>query len=123
MRHVKRFRVIVVTILFTAGVAACSTNDTGGGVTTTGGPAGNEASVTIDDFAFSPGALTVSVGTTITWTNDQGLTHTVTADDGSFDSGRLATGDTFSQTFDTTGIFAYHCTIHPSMTATVIVQS
>ena len=48
--------------------------------------------------------------------------HTVTADDGSFDGGPLATGATFSQTFSTAGTFSYHCKIHPSMTATITVS-
>jgi plastocyanin len=47
----------------------------------------------------------------------------VTADDGSFDSGSLATDATFSQTFDAAGTFAYHCTIHPSMTGTITVAA
>jgi plastocyanin len=76
--------------------------------------------VTIEDFAFKPGAVTVKAGTSVTWTN-QGRTHTVTADDGSFDSGRIASGATFSMTFKKTGTYAYHCAIHSSMVGQVVV--
>ena len=58
----------------------------------------------------------------ITWTNDDGFAHTVTADDDSFDSGNLDGGATFEQTFDEAGEFAYHCNIHPQMTGTVSVS-
>ena len=80
------------------------------------------ASVTIQDFAFGPGSISVAVGSTVTWTNQDSVSHTVTADDGSFDSGRLAQGATFSQTFDTPGTYTYHCAIHPSMTGTITVE-
>jgi plastocyanin len=76
--------------------------------------------VTIVDFAFKPGAVIVKAGTSVTWTN-QGRPHTVTADDGSFDSGRIAAGATFSMTFKKAGTYAYHCAIHPSMVAQVVV--
>ncbi len=78
--------------------------------------------VTIQGFAFGPKSLTVPVGSTVTWTNQDPTQHTVTADDGSFGSQPLPTGQTFSQTFSKAGTFAYHCTIHPSMTATIVVQ-
>ena len=81
------------------------------------------ASVTIQDFAFGPGSISVAVGSTVTWTNQDSVSHTVTADDGSFDSGRLAQGATFSQTFDTPGTYTYHCAIHPSMTGTITVEA
>jgi plastocyanin len=78
-------------------------------------------SVTIDNFAFSPATLDVAAGTTVTWTNEQDVTHTVTADDGSFDSGNIASGATFSHTFDAAGTIAYHCAIHPTMKASITV--
>jgi plastocyanin len=78
--------------------------------------------VSIASFSFQPAALTVAVGTTVTWTNNDSASHTVTADDGSFKSGTLGKGGTFSQTFATAGTFAYHCAFHSSMTATITVQ-
>jgi plastocyanin len=86
-----------------------------------GGAAAN-AAVEIADFAFSPESLEVEAGTTVTWINNDSAPHTVTSDDGAFDSGTLETGDTFSFTFDEAGTFAYHCDIHPRMTATVEVS-
>ena len=65
--------------------------------------------MSIASFSFQPASLTVSVGTTVTWTNNDSASHTVTADDGSFKSGTLGKGETFSQTFATAGTFAYHC--------------
>ncbi len=74
-------------------------------------------------WGFSPSTLTVKVGDTIAWTNTGSLVHTITADDGSFDSGLLNTGESWSHTFGTPGTYAYHCTPHPWMKATVVVQA
>ena len=84
--------------------------------------AGGGAAVEIADFAFSPEELTVDAGTAVTWTNADGPPHTATADDGSFDSGRLEPGDSYSETFDEPGTYAYHCEIHPRMTGTIVVE-
>jgi plastocyanin len=78
--------------------------------------------VDIAGFAFSPGSLTVSVGDTVTWANADAQGHTATADDGSFDTGTIAGSGSKSVTLTTAGTFAYHCKIHPSMTATLIVS-
>lgn len=81
-------------------------------------------SVSIASFAFSPSTVTVNVGESVTWTNNQaGVPHTVTSDSGAFDSGNLSSGGTFQHTFTTAGTFAYHCNIHPSMQGTVVVTS
>jgi plastocyanin len=85
-----------------------------------GGQAGAGA-VEIAGFAFAPDASDVKVGDSVKWTNQDGATHTVTADDGAFDSGNLAGGKSFSFTFEEAGTFAYHCNIHQSMTGTVVV--
>ncbi|MDE3088982.1 MAG: cupredoxin domain-containing protein [Chloroflexota bacterium] len=73
-------------------------------------------------WTFDPQALTVRVGDTVTWTNMGSLVHTVTADDGSFDSGNLNPGDSWSFTFVKAGTFAFHCTPHPWMKGTITVQ-
>jgi plastocyanin len=86
-----------------------------------GADAQDGAAVAIVDFAFQPASLEVPAGTTVTWTNGGAAPHTVTADDGAFDSGQLAPGASFSQTFDTAGTFTYHCEIHPQMTGTIVV--
>jgi hypothetical protein len=77
--------------------------------------------VSIQDFFFSPAQITVQPGTTVTWVNRGKAPHTVTADDGSFDSGKLQPGQSFSHKFQNPGTVAYHCEIHPSMTASVTV--
>ncbi|GAA2926105.1 hypothetical protein GCM10020221_22570 [Streptomyces thioluteus] len=79
------------------------------------------ATVSIRDFAFIPDSLTVNAGDTVTWTNEDGTDHTVTADDGSFNSGRFGQGRTFSHTFTLSGPFPYHCDIHREMRGTVTV--
>jgi predicted lipoprotein with Yx(FWY)xxD motif len=80
--------------------------------------------VTIQNFAFSPQTVTVAPGTTVTWTNKDNVDHTVTSDTGAWpDSGSLATNHTFSHTFAKAGTYAYHCALHPSMTARVIVSA
>jgi plastocyanin len=85
-------------------------------------PAAAGNAVSIANFAFAPASLTVAVGTTVTWTNSDTAGHTVTADDGSFKSNTLGTGATFAQTFAKAGTFAYHCSIHKSMTGTITVH-
>ena len=77
--------------------------------------------VAIAGFAFDPASLTIKVGTTIKWTNQDTAPHTVTADDKSWGSGDLNKGDSFSYTFNQAGSYAYHCGVHPNMKATVTV--
>lgn len=78
--------------------------------------------VKIDNFSFGPAALTVPVGTTVTWTNRDDIPHTVVSTDGVFKSKVLDTDDKFSFTFSKAGTYPYFCSIHPKMTAKVIVQ-
>ena len=70
------------------------------------------SNVSIQDFQFTPFRLTVRVGDTVVWTQGGSATHTVSADDGSFDSGNLSNGEEFSFTFAEAGTFAYYCRIH-----------
>jgi plastocyanin len=77
--------------------------------------------VRVVDFAFEPATVTVTVGSTVTWTNAGSRPHTVTADDGSFDSGRLDPGEQFSQVFDQPGTFTYFCGFHPDMQGSIVV--
>jgi plastocyanin len=72
-------------------------------------------------MSFNPSSITVYVGTKITWTNKDAVTHNVTSNTTLFSSGSMTTGATFSYTFTTAGTFPYTCTIHPSMTGTVTV--
>ncbi len=83
-----------------------------GGATPTGATANT---VTIQNFAFNPVTVTISKGQTVTWTNMDSVSHTITSTTGDFDSGLISSGKTFSHTFNTAGTFEYSCTIHPSM--------
>jgi plastocyanin len=78
--------------------------------------------VSIENFSFGSSPVTVSVGTTVTWTNNDVAPHTVTATDGSFSSGNLNPGESFSFTFSTAGTFDYVCSYHPNMTGSIVVQ-
>jgi len=80
----------------------------------------NDYETEIEDFAFEQG-ITVAAGTTVRWENRDGVPHTVTADDDTFDSGLLATNETFEVVFATAGSFSFHCNVHPSMTGTITV--
>jgi plastocyanin len=81
------------------------------------------SSVSIENFAFMPPDITVKKGATVTWTNNDSTTHTVTASSGEKGpaSSNLSPGDKYSFTFDTAGTFHYHCSIHPYMLGTVTV--
>jgi hypothetical protein len=101
----------------------------GGGTPTptpmsTPGSGGGSDQVMISGFAF--GALTVPVNTTVTWRNADSVVHTATSDAGSafkFDTGNIAPGATSAGIlFNQVGTFPYHCTVHPDMHATIVVQ-
>jgi amicyanin len=80
--------------------------------------------VKIDNFSFGPAALTVSVGSTVTWTNRDDIPHTIVSTDDPkvFKSKVLDTDEKFSFTFTKAGTYAYFCSIHPKMTGKVVVQ-
>lgn len=83
------------------------------------GPGANE--IWIQGMSFNPSSITVYVGTKITWTNKDAVTHDVTSNSTLFSSGPMTNGATFSYTFTTAGTFPYTCTIHPTMKGTVTV--
>ncbi len=78
--------------------------------------------VVITGLQFPQPALEIAVGTTVEWKNEDPVPHTVTADNGSFDSGMIEGGQTWRYTFTTPGTYAYSCTPHPFMKATVVVK-
>jgi len=94
-----------------------TTADTGAGSTESGG-----TRVDLKDFAFTPDKVPVRVGGTVSWRNGDNTTHTITADDGTFDSGNKGSGESFEHTFPKAGEFTYKCTIHTSMKGTVSVS-
>jgi plastocyanin len=115
----KAFAAFTIAVL-TISVSCSKSSNGSDGMQGSGVPGANE--VWIQNMAFNPATITVTAGTTIKWTNKDGVTHTVTSDTGVFDSGNMTGNATFSYSFQTAGTFQYHCTIHPSMTAKVIVN-
>jgi plastocyanin len=87
-------------------------------------PAPGPNEVNIYNYAFSPSTLTVAAGTTVTWKNYDSVAHTVESVSGapSFLSGDLADGATYSVTFSTPGTYKYICSIHITMSGTVVVN-
>jgi plastocyanin len=78
--------------------------------------------VAIESFLFTPDSVNIPSGTTVRWTNLDGVPHTSTSDAGVWDSGNMNNSDQFTFTFDSAGTFPYHCDIHPNMTAQIIVH-
>jgi len=78
--------------------------------------------VKIDNFSFTPQTLTINTGTTVTWTNSDDVPHNVVSTDKAFKSKTLDTDEKFSFTFTKPGTYTYFCSIHPKMTATVVVK-
>ena len=78
--------------------------------------------VKIDNFSFTPQALNVSVGTTVTWTNSDDVPHNVVSTDKVFKSKTMDTDEKFSYSFTTPGTYKYYCSLHPRMTGTVVVK-
>jgi plastocyanin len=100
---------------------AASAPAAGGGGCTTSSEAG-AVSAGIEGFAFQPAEVTAAVGETITWTNEDSASHTVTLDDGACDTGNIAQGASAGLVFDAAGTYPYHCKIHPNMTGTITIQ-
>jgi plastocyanin len=103
-----------------------STPPPSGGTGGTGGSTGGVAqpsshAVSIVDYSFNPQAISITAGDTVQWTNNGKAAHTVTANDSSFDSGKVASGASFSRTFGSTGTFVYACQFHPDMVGTITV--
>ncbi len=78
--------------------------------------------IRIENFQFAPATVTVTVGTTVTWKNDDGTLHTVTSATKVFSSAGLDEGGVFSYTFTSPGTYTYYCKLHPHMTGTIVVK-
>ena len=115
-------RLLVIVLVLSASASCSKDEDDNDNGNPTGGNNNGSSTVTIQDFAFSPSTITVTAGTTITWKNIDNVVHTVTSDEGLFDSGNLGQNATFTHTFNSAGTFDYHCTPHPAMTASVVVN-
>jgi plastocyanin len=102
-----------------AGLLGCATGITLG-VAFAGA---DDAAVKIDNFTFTPKSVTVKAGTTVTWTNQDDIPHTVTSTTKQFKSKPLDTDDKFTFTFTTPGTYEYFCSLHPHMTGTIVVEA
>ena len=81
-----------------------------------------DATAKIDNFTFAPARLTVKAGATVTWRNEDDIPHTVTPTTQLFKSKALDTDDSFSFTFTEPGTYQYFCSLHPRMTATIVIE-
>jgi len=79
--------------------------------------------VKIDNFTFGPATLTVSLGATVTWVNNDDIPHTVVATDRAFKSHVMDTDEKFSFTFTKPGEYSYFCSLHPHMVGKVVVKA
>jgi len=78
--------------------------------------------VTIDNFSFGPAEMSVPKGTKVTWVNKDDVPHTVVSTEGKFKSQALDTDEEFSFAFNDPGTYEYYCSLHPKMTAKVVVK-
>ncbi len=110
----KNWIILVALIVLSIGVlSGCTQQQT---------PPVTSNTVTIKNFAFDPNIITVKVGVNVTWTNEDAAQHQLKEDNGLFLSPSLSTGQSYTYTFTTTGMFNYTCTIHSSMHGKVIVE-
>jgi plastocyanin len=126
----RRLAGLLAALTVLALATACGSSSAGGGgapsapssASTGSAAASGGSTVEINNFMFMPATLTVAVGTTVTWKFDDSTQHTVTAADKSFASPPMAGGQTYTHTFTAAGTVAYHCSIHPFMTGTIVVK-
>lgn len=120
------FRRILIVAALAAATAACSSSSSPSPAPSTPAPTAAvsipSGARTLGTAAFGTNPLVVSVGTTVTWTNNDTISHDSVADGGMWNSGILSPGQSFPFKFTTTGSFTYKCTIHPGMVGTVTVQ-
>jgi plastocyanin len=112
---------LVLILLIASAFPGCGSQTTGTGPTAGTGQSGS-VQVLMKNTTFIPADVTVKVGQTVTWANEDPIEHDVVANDGSFQSSVLPQGGTFSFTFTKSGSFPYYCAIHPSMTGAVTVE-
>jgi len=109
--------VAVIAVIVTLNVTSDDAGSASTGSATRGGNA-----IVIKNFAFSPTPLRVKAGATVTVTNDDSATHTLTADKGAFDTGDLDGGKHMTITIGKAGTYAYHCEIHNYMTGEIVAS-
>lgn len=114
----------IVGVVALAGAAACGSESYGPGSTT----GGHTKNLTMQNIAFHPSPDTVAAGDTVTWANQDAVSHTVTSSSvpggaTSFDSGNLVGGSSYRRVFTVAGTYAYYCQVHgqATMHATLVV--
>ena len=127
MKTAKTWLWILVTTAGLIEFGGCNSSATGPYANAPASNGGNSTNsspntVVMNNMAFGSSTLTVPKGTTVTWQNNDSVPHTATSDTGAWDSGNIPPGESKSVIFTTTGTFPYHCTVHPMMTATIVVQ-
>ncbi len=118
----KVFYLNIFLLLISAFAIISCGKSSGYGNSNTSTPPPVANAVSIVNMSFSPATLTVPVGTNVTWTNNDNMTHTVTSDASGFDSGDITMGSKYSRVFSVAGTYTYHCTIHPAMKGTIVVK-
>jgi plastocyanin len=78
--------------------------------------------VSIANFSFTPVSVTIAAGCSVKWTQTSSTKHTSTSNTGLWDSGQMSQNETFTRQFNSAGVFAYKCSIHSQMRATIIVN-
>ena len=115
----------IVVVILACMAAGCTSPQTAPATTSPHAATSGGNAIAIKNFAFDPVPLAVKTGTAVTWTNQDSAPHTIVSDAGSpvpFSSNSLSTGASYSFTFTQPGTYTYHCSIHPSMKGTVVVQ-
>jgi plastocyanin len=115
----RSFAALVLTGVLLAGCGGGSKKSSTSSTSSSGG--GGGTAVSMKNIQFSPKSLTLKVGQTVTWTNDDSVDHNVTASDGTFKSSNFGHGATFKWKATKAGTFKYTCTIHPGMDGTLTV--
>ncbi len=126
--HMKKIFLLTASLTIILTLLACSQSAQSAGSANQERPAAADdqsasaTAVKIDNFSFTPQTLTVNVGTTVTWTNGDDVPHNVVSTDKVFKSKTMDTDEKFSYTFAKPGTYNYYCSIHPRMTAAVVVK-
>lgn len=126
MKKIPIILIIVIAVVLIAGGVLVFNGDSekGGNPDNSDEGSGEENfEIEISDFEYSPRTLTIKTGESVTWTNQDSVSHTVTSDSGNeLDSELLSNGEAYTHTFNTAGNYEYHCTPHPNMKGTIVVE-
>jgi len=117
----RRFMLVFLVVFLAFAVTSCASSSNGSTDVTSNGNTGDQTpAVSIENFAFKPQVLTVQVGTTVVWTNNDTTAHNIKSN--TFNSPELKKGETFEFKFENPGTYDYSCGIHPTMTGKIIVN-